>query len=293
MPNLPEFLKSKNVKFRQHGEHQHTTQNWISVDCPYCSPNSNRFRLGFEINTGRTNCWACGGKHKNDALKLICQITYHEAVEFWSKTTTVFIEKPPHVGELKLPNQVYTMLEAHKNYLRNRGFNPAKIENMWGVRGIGLGSYLKWRLFIPIHDKSGEVVSWTTRSINKNNPKRYISAKSNEESVSHKTLLYGEHLVRDTIVICEGPLDAWSIGPGAIATCGLSYSKSQLNAMIKYQNKIICFDSEPDAQRRANVLLHHLESFAGETINIVLETGSDPAEADKSEILELRKEFLE
>lgn len=293
MPNLIEILKKHNVPFRQHGEHHHASHGWASVDCPYCSPNSNRFRLGFEISTGRTNCWACGSKNRTKALSTICKITYGDAEKLWSGIARLPIERPIHTGELEIPNQVYSMLEAHKMYLKGRGLKPNVIENIWGVRGIGLGSHLSWRLFIPIHDKYEEMVSWTTRSINPNSKSRYISAKSEQEAIPHKDILYGAHLARQTIIIVEGPLDAWAIGPGAVATCGLSYSRSQLREMEQYTNKIICFDVSREAQDKAYMLCSQLSLFPGTTQNIVLESGSDPADADPAEIQEIRKTFLQ
>jgi len=289
-----EMLQKNNVNFRQHGDHHHSSLGWISVDCPYCSPNSGRFRLGFEITTGRTNCWVCGSKNKINALLNVCKISDNEAVDFWRSVTQLLPGEftTTRIGTLKVPNEVKPMLSAHKRYLRKRGFEPDKIAQLWEIRGIGLGTRLLWRLFIPIHDKFGTWVSWTTRSINVNSKKRYISASSNEEVISHKSILYGAHLARQTIVIVEGPLDAWAIGPGAVATCGLSFSQAQFNEMSKYKNRVICFDSEKDAQKRARELLERLASF-GMTENVILETGSDPANADKKEIKQLRKEFLE
>lgn len=294
MPNLMEILQKNNVNFRQHGDHHHASHGWISVDCPYCSPNSNRFRLGFEIATGRTNCWVCGSKNKAHALSKVCKIPYQEAIIFCRDSTYHYISEKfeRYSGTLKVPIEIEPMLPAHRNYLINRGFQSLEIERLWGVKGIGIAEKLQWRLFIPIHNKFGTWVSWTTRSINEHAKRRYISASSDQEAVPHKSILYGAHLARQTIIIVEGPLDAWAIGPGAVATCGLSFSKAQFNEMSKYQNRVICFDSEKDAQRRARELLERLASF-GMTENVILETGSDPASANKKEIQELRKEFLE
>jgi len=168
--------------------------------------------------------------------------------------------------------------------------NPDEIERLWGVQGIGLASELSWRLWIPIYHQ-GEVVSWTTRAIG-NTDARYITASPEQESKSIKSVLYGGDMVRYASIICEGPIDAWAIGPGAVAVCGLSYTKAQLLETSKFPVRVICFDSESIAQKRANRLAKQLQVFPGETHVVVLESGDDPAEADRSEILELRERFL-
>lgn len=293
MPNLVEILSQHNVEFRQYGDHHHTTKNRVNIDCPYCSPDSGRFRLGFHLSSGKTNCWICGSKNQIDALAKVCKIHYQQAASILEEVSYQHYEKPKHTGSLKLPKGIQNIGIPHKKYLEKRGFSPDEIEKLWDIQGIWLSSTLAWRLFIPIHNKQGEVVSWTTRALTENSKAKYISASSDQEAIPHKNLLYGAHLARQTIVIVEGPLDAWAIGPGAVATCGLSYSIAQLKLMSEYSNRIICFDSEKNAQKRADKLYNELLLFGGTTINVRLETGSDPADADKEEIQELRKEFLQ
>ncbi len=293
MTNLIEILKKYNVPFRQHGEDTHATHGWISVSCPWCDF-SNKFHLGINIQRGSSNCWKCGTKNTVEVISKICKISYGEANKLWSSIPKQAThEKPVHTGELQKPNQIYTMCQAHRKYLQERGFDPDIIERLWGVKGIGLGSYLKWRLFIPIHDKYGEMVSWTTRSINPNSEKRYISAKSDQEAIPHKDILYGAHLARQTIIIVEGPIDAWAMGPGAVATFGLSLSQSQIREISQYPTRIFCFDSAKSAQKQAKKLCNWMSVFPGNTVNIVLESGSDPADADPEEIQEIRKTFLQ
>jgi hypothetical protein len=56
--------------------------------------------------------------------------------------------------------------------------------------------------------------------------------------------------------------------------------------------RVLCFDSEPDAQRRAHELARQLQAFPGETIVVKLETGKDPNSADPTEIKQLRERYL-
>ena len=138
------------------------------------------------------------------------------------------------------------------------------------------------------------MVSWTTRTISSDESiTRYVSASPQEESISHKSILYGEDLARQVIVIVEGPVDAWAIGPGAVATLGIVYSTAQINRMIRFPVRYILFDSEIEAQKRAKKLSNSLSCFPGTTAIITLDSGKDAAEADADEIKKLRKEVFQ
>lgn len=292
MPTLTETFERTGVVFKRHGEHHHSGKGWISIDCPRCSPGWNKFRLGFELSTGRSRCWLCGTVDGVQIVSDLCGISLRDSATLLRQSPDAkYTTRTEHKGRLVLP-QAGELLPAHRNYLKSRGFDPDEISQVWGVKGIGLSNKLQWRLLIPIHDRRGTIVSWTTRSIGKENSLRYISASSEEESVPHKEILYGAHLAKQSIVIVEGPLDAWSIGPGGVATLGVGYTQEQLWEMVKFSARYVCFDSQEDAQIRAEELCRELSAFPGAVENIVLETGKDPAEADKAEIRELRQKFL-
>lgn len=275
--------------------HRHCRQGWWAVDCYQCSPGSGKFRLGFNLTSGASNCWICGKQDSTRSLAILCRVPYRIAAELWDrKSNTQYTGNLPHTGVLALP-KAGLLLPAHRNYLQNeRGFDPDEIQRIWSIQGIGPGSgKMQWRILIPIHDQAGRIVSWTTRSIS-NNPDvpRYISASPEEESVPHKSILYGSHLAGHSIVVCEGPLSAWAIGAGAAATLGVGYSEDQLMWMSRYPSRAICFDAEGPAQRRAEKLCRDLAVMPGVTENIVLESGKDPAECEESELAEIRRRFL-
>ena len=130
-------------------------------------------------------------------------------------------------------------------------------------------------------------MSWTTRAIGESSYK-YISAKSEQEAMNHKSLLYGEDLALNSIVVVEGPLDAWRLGPGAVATLGVNVTAAQILRISQYPFRSICFDSEPSAQRRARKLANQLSIFPGKTSIIQLDA-PDPGEACPKEVKRLRK----
>lgn len=290
--NIADLFREFNVPYEEAG-HRHVREGWIGVDCPDCSPGWEKYRLGFEIDTGRCNCWVCGRVDPVAAISSLLRIPTGQAVGIWKGIHRGWIPRDERkTGTLKLPESG-ELTAAHRKYLKQRNFDPDFIASFWGVGGIASSAELAWRLVIPIHDKTGKVVSWTTRAIRDGeNVVRYVSAKPEQEAIHHKELLYGEHLARSSIVVVEGPISAWGGGPGFVATLGLVITPQQIASMVKYPIRAICFDATPDAQKRARKLCRLLSSCPGQTENIELETGKDTAEASRDEISEIRERYL-
>ena len=209
--NILDLLKSLNVETAD-ASHHHVQSGWIGVDCPYCSPRSYKFRLGFEIKTGRSNCWNCGLVKGFDVLKKL-GANPNDLSGMWDKLFSKSIKqratKSNHTGFLKNPSNVGPLLEMHRRYLIDRKCDPDQLSTVWNIGGLGITGNLKYRVFIPIFDRFGNQISWTSRTLaTDDSVLRYISAPLEHETTPHKHVLYGSHLARHTIVIVEGPTDA-------------------------------------------------------------------------------------
>jgi len=286
-----DILQEYNIPIAPAGHH-HAREGWIQIDCPYCGRDSQGWHMGYSIEGNFVNCWRCGSHRLINTVMEITGLSYREVKKLLDDLETEHFEREKPLGKLVLPTGIKDLHSAHKKYLYNRGFKWRKLVHVWKIFGIGIAPRLSWRIFIPIH-YHGEVVSWTTRSIS-NNPKtvRYISAGENEEAMPHKELLYGEDFARHAVIVVEGIFDVWRIGPGAVATFGSGYSQEQLERIAKYPTRAICFDSEPEAQKRARKLVNDLSVFPGETYNVILDM-KDAAEESSKNIKRLRKEILE
>ncbi len=286
--DITKLLKEHNIPYKSAGDHHHCRSGWVNIDCTNCSKDSQHWRLGINLTYHYANCWNCGHHSLLDVLHELTSLprkTLYTALGSLGKTR----EESPVRGVLRSPMAVGTLQDAHRRYLEGRGLDSEEAERLWGVQGISrFGGRLAWRLFIPVHYQ-GEVVSWTTRTIGINEP-RYISAGVKDEKMKRSELLFGEDYCRHSVVVCEGPLDAIRIGPGATAIMGLNYSQAQLLKMSKYPVRVVCLDNTPDAQKRAKKLCRALEIFTGDTYNITLDS-KDPGEATNKEIQKIR-EFL-
>lgn len=238
------------------------------------------------------SCWKCGKHGAIETVALLLGETEAKVRSLLkglgeSTGTPSKLRTGPTNNKCTLPKGLGPLLVPHRRYLIGRGFDPEHLQTTWEIQGIGIASRLAWRIFIPIHRK-GEVVSWTTRSISSEASLRYVSASEAEEKIPHKSLLYGADKAGSSICIVEGPIDAWAIGPGAVATCGVGYTARQLEQMTRYTVRAICFDNEPQAQRRAKDLADVLSVFPGSTMVVQLDA-KDAAEATRKEIRQLRK----
>ncbi len=286
--DAPELFASLGIDYKRHGESSEVTANFVGTRCPLCSPHGDRYKLGFAISSPYVgSCWTCGKVKLWDFLDMsgVPRQTIKE--RFGHLEKGIPFKKMP-AGKYVLPGGVQPMMEAHRKYLKGRGFDPDVIESCWGVQAIGnYPGGMKWRLFIPITWR-GKPASWTSRTISKHYQPKYWSAKPDQEVYSNKTLLYGHDQAGHACIVVEGPFDVWAIGHGAVATLGTEYTQSQITKLARFHKRVICFDSSVDAQRRARSLADQLAVFDGETVVVELDS-PDPGSADSKELTMLRK----
>lgn len=284
--NLRDLLNECHVPLAPTGHH-HITPGRLQIDCPVCTPGQSRWRLGVAENGRFASCWVCGRLPVVETLASVLGLSFADVRQRLNLLDEPTRREKAKRGSLKVPKGVGDLMRIHRRYLEERGFDADEIAEVWGVRGIGVAPKLSWRLFIPAM-LNGEVVSWTTRAVANKNSARYISAKPDEEKIALKEILYGQDLTRHAVCVVEGPIDAWAIGPGAVATCGVVLSREQRLLIAQYPLRVICFDADRAGQRRASHLVQELSVFPGRTLSVLLETGKDAASASKKEVKEVR-----
>lgn len=289
--SLEQLLIERNIPHQKAGQHHHAREGWIQLDCPLCSPGEKRFRLGYNKKGAYFSCWSCGPKNTQRTIERILNCDGWQAKAIVKSLGKEYTKKETTNGKFSIPFGVEDFQEVHRVYLRNRRFDPDKLQTLWdiGATSNNAGRH-NWRIIIPIM-LNGVYVSWTSRGI-VDEGTRYITANKEEESVFHKNVLYGEDYCRtDTIVVHEGPFDVWRTGPGATCTFGTSFSLAQVKRIAKYPKRCVCFDSTPEGQIAAKKLIDRLAVFPGETYNVVLDT-KDMGEASDKVRNKLRRRFL-
>jgi len=295
MASIIDILDELGISHRGAG-HRDVRQGWVGLACPWCGRGGDKFYLGVNLASGYAACWACGHHRLGDVLAEASGRPLRDVLPLLKELDRDWrLPEAKPRGRLGIPLGVGPLLPAHLWYLKRRGFNPNGVVSIWKISGIDHAARLPWRLWIPIIWR-GETVSWTTRGIG-NRTSRYVSARPDEEALPAKDLLYGADMAGGSVVVVEGPLDAWAVGPGAVATLGVGWSAAQAAALGRYARRTVCYDAEPAAQRRARALAEELKMLPGETAVARLEHGKDPADClltpkGRDELAALRQKFL-
>ena len=255
------------------------------MDCPLCGQNSRNFHLGIPIGVPAANCWRCGKLNFWWVLREI-GVSYKLAKQLDLRGGGTLVA-PEHTGHYKRLDMVKPMATAHIDYLVGRGLDPATAVTEWEAEGTGIHPTHPWRIFIPIRFR-GRLISWTTRSIGKKDKKKYLTAPAIHESLPHKQSLYGIDKCQHVIIVVEGPLDVWNIGPGAAGTYGLGHTPAQVALIARFPVRVVCFDNSNDAQARADKLCNDLAIWPGVTHKAELDA-EDPGSACREEVSALRK----
>lgn len=284
--NVIQVLQELNIPYVE--QHKNVRSDWVGLNpCPGCG--SVDSHLAINLSHGYCCCWHCGPINRVAVLSKLAQCNVKTVCQLLNEVQTTITEKP--TGKYTPPPGVGILKSCHLSYLNSRKINPKDAKKLWNIQGIDQdGGDHAWRLFIPI-THNGVPVSWTTRAIGKS-PIRYMTAKPEQESRSHRQCLFGLDYVRSAAIIVEGAMDAMRIGPGAVATLGIGLSQAQITLLSKIPIRTICFDSEQRAQHKARDLARTLEVMDGTTTVVELQTGKDPSDASDEEIQELRERFL-
>lgn len=285
--NVDRFFVSHEVEIAP-SSHHHARAGWINLDCPYCSPGSKRFRLGFRVKQKYFNCWTCGPVPFKKTLYLLFN---NNSKEFIEQLEDFRLPKEDQIiGKYTEPAGLLDKIpKPYYDYLRSRfGKETSLTIERYKLRAIGpRGKHLACRIFVPLYYK-GEKATWTTRSIDPEIEIRYKNAPIECEAISIKKLLFGEDFVRHSVIVVEGPFDAMRIGPGAVSLGGVNYSKAQVRKLAQYPYRYICLDQDEAGQKTAEKLANELSVFPGET-SILQLNAKDAGSCSLKELNKIRK----
>jgi len=288
MPFNPiKFLERYQIPYFTHGKN--VSRDFVNICCIFCRDSSNHG--GFSLKNGNYNCWICGKHSTVDVIANLLNITNKDAFKIYKQFSKVrgvetsfsnsFIESASPLT-CSLPRFSVPLLNSHKKYLRSRNFDPDEIVRKWKIQGTNhLGHYMK-RIIIPIY-YNNKLVSFTSRDITEQSNLKYKACPKKEAVISHKEILYGIDHTKEKTIICEGPMDVWRLGYGAVCTFGTKVTKKQLKLIIDRFDKVyLMFDPDEAGEENQMKLGEYLEGFGVDCEIIDLE-GKDPAELSEDE----------
>lgn len=271
------------------GEGKNLTAGWIGVTCPFCSDTSNHG--GFNTANGYYHCWKCGGHPTYDVIKKFTGVSNPKQI---LRRYGVIHEGQAPKNERKkkdfiLPGET-PLKKIHIKYLEQRGFDPEYLEMKYFLRGTDhIGQY-KFRIVIPVVYNQ-KVVSFITRDATNQQEFRYMTCPGNMEIIEHKNILFNsDNCPGKRAIGVEGVFDVFRIGDNCFGTFGTAFTPSQIKEMQRFEKVFLLYDTEPEAQEKAEKALYMLNSVGIDTELITLD-GGDPAEMSDDDVIHLKKDL--
>lgn len=236
---------------------------WLKVPvCPFCGK---ELKYGINLNLYRTNCFRCG-YHSNPA-QMVMDIenfdTYAELIKFlnngeFTEHTFKEVWEPPKGSKssIELPEGFRLLTFGSSqisrtilNYVTKRGFKPEDLAKYgWGYCSSGK---LMGYLIIP-YFYGGHLVYYNARRVIGDGP-RYSNPTSESLGKGKSQIIYNYDALSmyESIYICEGAINAMTMGERAIATMGKHASAYQINELIKAPVKRYILLLDPDAKDKS------------------------------------------
>lgn len=302
--DIQQIYSDYSIDHRTSG-HKHTREGWVNVECPWCITDNPGYHLGYNLDGNFFTCWKCGWHPIGSTLARLLKVPevdirrithkYGFLIPRQKKNSIIKVGKKP----MHLPSNSLPILENHRKYLINRGFDPDYLEEKYKILGTGPFSKLdkldyKHRIIIPFIWEE-EQVSFDSRDITNKHSYKYMACPAERERISHKEILYGnQESWTDTIIIVEGPTDVWRFGDHSAATSGIKYTPKQVRLIAStFKRVFVCFDSgEPQAAASALSLVAELKFRGIDSRTVFVESG-DPGSMSQTNADKFVKMLLE
>ena len=270
---------------------------WMKLPvCPYCH---RELKMGVNLSMYRTNCFRCN-EHPNPS-QLVMDIegfeTYHELINFLNSgkfDELEFHEEKVELAEAKplyLP-EGFRILSFGKSqvarsirgYVKSRGFSIQELSR----HGIGYATkepYFGY-LIIPFYYK-GQLRYYNARNVIGTGP-RYNNPNKDITGVGKEFIIFNYDALEmyRSVFVCEGALNALTMGDRGIATMGKAISAYQVNELLKSSCERFIILLDPDAKKYAINLALKLVAYKKVKV-VFLPEGKDVNDLGKKETLKL------
>lgn len=283
------FIKSLGAYKYKHG--------WMKLPvCPFCH---REHKMGINLSMYRTNCFRCN-YHMNPA-QLVMDVegfdTYAELLKFLDNgnfTDKAFSEEKIELSDAKpvyLPDGFRNislgdsqLAKSIRGYIKKRGFNLEKFSRC----GIGYGTMgtTYGYLIIPFYYQ-GQLKYYNARNVIGKGP-RYNNPDKDITGLGKQFIIFNHDALEmyRSVFICEGALNALTMGDRGIATMGKAISQYQINELLKSQCERYIILLDPDAKQYAINLALKLVAYKKVKV-VFLPDGKDCNDLGKKGVLRL------
>ena len=171
-----------------------------------------------------------------------------------------------------------------RGYIKKRGFNPDQFSRF----GIGYGTMgtTYGYLIIPFYYQ-GQLKYYNARNVIGKGP-RYNNPDKDITGLGKQFIIFNHDALEmyRSVFICEGALNALTMGDRGIATMGKAISQYQINELLKSQCERYIILLDPDAKQYAINLALKLVAYKKVKV-VFLPDGKDCNDLGKREVLRL------
>lgn len=272
-------------------------RGWMKLPvCPYCH---RELKMGVNLSMYRTNCFRCNA-HPNPS-QLVMGIegfdTYHELINFLNSgkfDELEFHEEKVELAEAKplyLPDGFRILsfgksqvARSIRGYVKSRGFSIQELSR----HGIGYAMkepYFGY-LIIPFYYK-GQLRYYNARNVIGTGP-RYNNPNKDITGVGKEFIIFNYDALEmyRSVFVCEGALNALTMGDRGIATMGKAISAYQVNELLKSSCERFIILLDPDAKKYAINLALKLVAYKKVKV-VFLPEGKDVNDLGRKETLRL------
>lgn len=272
-------------------------RGWMRIPvCPYCHRGN---KMGVNLSLFRCNCFRCG-EHPSPS-QLIMDVegieTYSELLKLLNNgqfTELTFTETKTELAsskEVYLPDGFRLInhgdsrtARIFRKYIESRGFT-AEVLSKHGIGYVPKGDMFGY-LIIPFY-YNGVLKYYNARKVIGNGP-RYNNPTKDITGLGKEFIIFNHDALEmyRSVFICEGAINALTIGDRGVATMGKSISRYQLNQFIKSPVSHFIILLDPDAKEQAIALALKLVQFKKVKV-VILPEGKDVNDLGRRETLRL------
>ena len=288
--NIAELLEEHHIPYKMRAD-------FYNVCCPFCI-SDHGYHLGIS-DRGFATCFKCGWHSIESTLHALLDCGYQTAKHFAKtickgksfesdETKTVKFELPSD-GELtglKYTRAWDYMAQRFMHLTTDKFLQLVADYDIRYTKFEYKDAMLAGRIVFPNY-YHGKAVSWQARDYLGIHKLKYITAPKDGELVFHKNFLWGiDKVPYDKVIVCEGVMDALTVGHGAVHTHGVKFSKAQVDELASFSEVYICYDSDEagvdGAKRLASQLSHKTK------VKIVKVSDKDLNSCSKQEIEDVK-----
>lgn len=268
---------------------------WLKATCPFCG---RELKFGINLSSYRTNCFVCN--YHSSPTQMIMDIegldTYADLIKFLNNGqftehtfTEVRIQLRQSRPDLQLPEGFRLLTRGDsqvsnsiRNYCKRRGFEPEALAKH-GVGYCSSGDLFGY-LIIPFF-YNGILKYYNARNVLGTGP-RYNNPSTDVTGLGKEFIIFNYDALHmyNSVYICEGAINALTMGERAIATMGKAVSAYQVNELIKAPTKKYIILLDPDAKDKAINLALKLVAYKKVKV-VYLPEDTDCNDLGKSKVL--------